>query len=167
MNVKKYLSVIVFVISIIVSSSLFAEQGLMQIDKSKGLLSKDDLQKMYLEYLTTEGFKGEIDQDGDVRFKNEGLTYYISIDEKDQEFFRLVLPQVYEFDETKDLTKAIIACEYATGRTKVAKVSIVKNKVWVSAEMLLSAPDQFKTIFKRTLGVCQTARKIFMEKIRE
>jgi hypothetical protein len=152
---------------LMISSVCFAEQGLMQLDKDKGLMTKESLQKMYLEYLTTEGYKGEIDNDGDVRFKSEGFTYYISVDEKDQQFFRLVLPQIYEFDEAKEGSKAVAACEYATGRTKVAKVSIVSNKVWVSAEMLLVSPEQFKPIFPRTIGVCQTARKIFMEKIKE
>lgn len=166
MGFKKYVFLIILFFSMVVYSQVSAEQGLMQIDKTQGLQSKEDLQKMYVDYLNAEGFKPEIDSSGDIFFKYETTPFYIAVEEKDPQFFRIFIPQIWEFAD-KDLNKALAACEYTTGHIKVAKVSIVRNYVWVSAESLVPAPDQFKLIFKRTLSVCKTARVVFMEKMRE
>ena len=45
---------------------------------------------MYVDFLTEEGYKPTVDSDGDVRFKKEGMTYFISVHSNDPQYFRIV-----------------------------------------------------------------------------
>ena len=50
-----------------------------------------ELQDMYVSFLLEEGYRPEVDQDGDVVFKREGRTYFIAVNAEDPGFFQLVL----------------------------------------------------------------------------
>ena len=84
----------------IFSLALLMPMGLYAKDYSKKYL-----QDVYIKILKSEGYRPKIDNDGDVRFKKEGSTYYFSIDEDDSDFLRLVLTNIYEIDGEKDAEK--------------------------------------------------------------
>lgn len=127
--------------------------------------NKERLQRMYVNYLKEEGYKPEIDQDGDVVFKHEGKTYVITIDERDPQFFRLVLPNIWSRDiDTVDaeLLFVMAAAQVATAVTKVAKVHVVGNKsVWVSIELFVMRPEDFQGVFYRLLSAMDAAKQQF------
>jgi hypothetical protein len=142
-------------------------QGMMQLDREKLSKSKEDLQKMYMDYLTFEGYKPEIDVDGDIQFRIDGLMCYIAIDEKDPQFFRIFSPSVWDFDNEDERKKVMSACDYVTGMTKVAKIFTIKKRVCISVELFVSSPENFKPVFFRSIGVLQNAKRKFVEKIKE
>jgi hypothetical protein len=105
--------------------------------------------ELYKNYLSQEGYKPEIDDDGDLRFKREGRTFYIFIDKKDKDFFRLVLPGFWSFNKDTELLKVLEACDYANFLTKSAKVYTTKDIVSSCIEMFLPSPQSFAPNFER------------------
>jgi len=130
-------------------------------------MDKQEMAKMYMEYLDGEGYRPEIDSDGDVRYKHEGRTYFIIVDEKDQEFFRICFPSFWSVDDEIERRQVLVACDHATGTTKVAKVYTVGDKVWGSYELFIQKPEDFKPVFARGMRAIRAAVASFVSKMRE
>jgi len=130
-------------------------------------MNKKELAKMYVDYLSKEGFHPELDKDGDVVFKSEGKTYLIIADENDPVYFRLIFPNFWAIESEPERQKVLVAADYATGRTKVAKVYTTQNNnVWASIEVFLRKPEDFKEIFQRSMSALQASVANFVEKMR-
>lgn len=54
--------------------------------------------ELYRNFLAEEGYAARIDDDGDVVFKCERMTFFISADEDDEDFFSLVCPHFWPID---------------------------------------------------------------------
>lgn len=124
-------------------------------------MEKKELQTLYTEYLSNEGYKPEVDGDGDVRFKKEGAKFVILIDERDPEFFALALPNIWDFDSDAKKALSIDACNRVNAEVKSAKLFTVKNNVWVSSELMFGEPAQFKAVFERITAAALHARQVF------
>ena len=135
--------------------------------KASDAVSKEQLQRLYSEYLTEEGYKPEVDADGDVRFKREGRLYFIAVSEQDPGFFRLVLPNVWPIENEAERSKVLAAADYSNAKTKVCKVFIVKKHVWLSVELFFASPRDFKGVFSRAMAAIDTGVVKFAEKMRE
>jgi hypothetical protein len=131
------------------------------------MMDKKQRAQMYEEYLKEEGFHPEIDKDGDVVFKTEGKIYVIIIDENDEEFFRLLFPNFWPIESEQERAKVERAALHATAETKVAKVFPVKDDVMASIEIFCNPPQNFKSVFKRSISALQTAVRTFATKMRE
>lgn len=129
-------------------------------------MDKKERAQMYMDYLRSEGFSPQLDQDQDIFFKFEGRTYLILIDERDEEFFRLVFPNFWSIDNEAERVKVEKAALQATADTKVAKVFPVKDNVWATIELFCLPPDSFKGVFKRGLSALRSAVNTFTEKMR-
>jgi hypothetical protein len=123
--------------------------------------------QMFREFLESEGYDSEIDDDGDVIFRQGGRTYLILIDEDDEEFFRLVFPNFWSIDSEEERERVEKAALYATAKTKVAKVFPVRNNVWATIEMFISPIEGFKPVFDRSMRALHVAVHSFAEKMRE
>lgn len=132
-------------------------------------VNRQQLTHMYMEYLTEEGYNPSLDADGDVRFKAEGFTYYIIIDEKDERYFRLLFPNFWSIDDGEELARALVAANYATMVTKVAKVYVREDGKDTSAaiEMFVDPPEQFKSTFPRCMSALRASVNTFVEKMKE
>jgi len=127
--------------------------------------TKPEISKLeiYKAYLTKEGYRPEVDSDGDLIFKKEGGSYCIIVDEKDREYFRLVYTNFWPIENDNERLRVLKACDYATARTKVAKVYIVKNNVWATVELFLPNPQDFEPIFERLCRTLTYAVKNFAD----
>jgi hypothetical protein len=123
--------------------------------------------EMYAEYLREEGYKPTIDGENVVRFKEEGRIYCILVDAQDPQFFRIIFPNFWEIRGQEQRMKVLAAADAATGKTKVAKVFTVDNDVWASIEIFLPSPEQFRSIFPRSMGALKAAVGHFVAKMRE
>lgn len=132
-------------------------------------MNRQQLAQMYMKYLTEEGYNPSLDADGDVRFKAEGFTYYIIIDEKDERYFRLLFPNFWSIDDGEELARALVAANYATMVTKVAKVYVREDGKDTSAaiEMFVDPPEQFKSTFPRCMSALRASVNTFVEKMKE
>lgn len=141
--------------------------NVMAENTSQQTMSKDDLQYLYTEYLTEEGYKPEIDSDGDVSFKREGRTYFIGVDEDDPEYFRVVLANIWPIESEGERRLVVLAADESNNRSKVSKVYTVKDNVWVSIELFVAQPEDFKGVFRRSMSALDNGVSNFVKKMRE
>jgi hypothetical protein len=128
----------------------------------------DGRQSIYMAYLWQEGFSPDFDTDGDIIFKKEGRTYFVTVGKNDTAFLDLLLPNIWSIKSDAERTKAANAVSFANGSTKVAKTYISgETDQWVSIalEMYLENPDDFKILFSRMLRVIDAAEKDFISKM--
>lgn len=128
--------------------------------------SKKELQDLYVTYLTDEGFKPEVDEDGDVRFKREGKTYFINVDEADTASFRLVLANIWPIESQEERAEVRIAMDHCNALAKVAKAYMVRDNVWVAIETFIARPRDFEVIFQRSLDALDHGVGLFARRMR-
>ena len=136
-------------------------------DQAADAPSKEQLQRLYVEYLSAEGYRPSIDGDGDVKFKREGRTYFIIVSEKDPEFFRLVLANIWEIEGDVERSRVLQAADHSNAVSKVSKVYIVKDNVWVCVELFVAAPEDFRGVFQRSMSAMETGVSNYVERMRE
>lgn len=140
----------------------------MDAGAAEGAWDKAALQQMYVDFLAGEGYRPEVDGDGDVVFKKEGRTYYIMVDDRDPEFFRLAFPAIWQIDDEEERSRVLIAAEEANRNCKVAKTYIMGgNRVWVNTELFVAQPEDFKRVFTRALSSADYGATVFWNKIKE
>lgn len=130
-------------------------------------MTKNERVAGYMEFLVKEGYRPEIDQDGDVKFKREGRTYYIITDEKDEEYFRIVFPNFWSIDDELERQQVLVACDYSNAKSKVSKLYVANNDVWAALEVYLQEPTAYRALFERYMSSLANAVKNFVEKMRE
>jgi hypothetical protein len=129
--------------------------------------NKKELQEMYLSYLAEEGYKAEIDADGDIRIEHDNYSDYIFIDENDLEFFRLVRPNIWNIESEEERFKVLKSADAATSKSKVAKVYTIENKVHTGIEIFVARPKDFEGVFKRALRALGNGHNNFRENMKE
>lgn len=128
---------------------------------------KKDLQKMYMDYLEEEGYKPEIDSDGDVQFKAEGKTYFINVVEDDPTYFRVVLANIWPIESEEERHQVLIAMDYSNAKAKVTKSYMVKDNVWVGIEIFLPRPEDFSAVFPRCMSALNHGTAHYVTRMRE
>ena len=151
------------VAAVVVALGLFGSAQAPAAD----LTTKEDFQNFYMEYLTAEGYRPEVDSDGDVSFKREGLTYYIIVNEGDAEFFELALPNIHHIESDTDRVDVYAAADYSNAKSKVSKVYMVNDDVWVTAELFVASPGDFKAVFDRVMAAVLNGANNFIEQLAE
>jgi hypothetical protein len=135
-------------------------------------MTRAELQKMYLDFLKSQNIKAQVDQDGDIEFIWEGthfktMTYYIVVDETDQQFFQIVKVGGYPLETSQEKRRAPLAASYATKKTEVVKLFVNSrgDNIFVSAEMLLASPGDFKAAFPKLMREIEKAMLYFLEQM--
>ncbi len=126
-------------------------------------MDKQEIASKYLDFLSQEGFRPSVDEDGDVTFRYEGGFYGILIDPKDVKYVRLVFPNFWSIDSKDEGDRASRACVYATGKTKVAKVYTVRDNVWAAIELFCPSTEAFQAVFPRCMGALRASVSNFRE----
>ena len=131
-------------------------------------MTKAERADLYVNYLATEGFRPDIDPDGDVAFRCEGWAYVILIDETDENYFALLCPNFWEIENEGELDRALVAANYATRTTKVAKIFLRSDNKNTSAslEMFFDGPEGFERVFSRALSALRTGVRTFADHMR-
>lgn len=130
-------------------------------------LTKDELTALYMTWLAADGFRPEIDKDGDVAFKYEGASLFIRPAVDDPQFHVIAMPGIWSIDSEAERARVRIAALKATAETKVVKVVVYNNSVWVLAELFLPKRECFKDIYERCLRALQAARRTFVQAMSE
>ena len=120
--------------------------------------SKTQLQEVYVSYLKEQGYQPKVDSDGDVVFKVQGITFYIAVDEKDLQSFRIVLPNFWKIESSEEKEKAYKAANSVNGKIKVAKVymNAKEDRMLMDANIYVENPESFKPHFLRMVNVLIT-----------
>ena len=128
--------------------------------------SRDELQRFYIAALENQNYHAERDDDGDIRFRHEGHSYFIEVREDDPMFFRVVLPNFWDIDSPAERLRVLDAANLATGDTKIAKVFTVRDSTWAACELFLPAQDDFVPILQRCLLAIRSAVNLFTDTMR-
>ena len=126
-------------------------------------MTNQELAELYRAHLSEEGFSPKIDSDGDVIFKFEGRSHFISVNAEDENFFRLIFPNFWPIENEDERKKVNAAALQATAKTKVAKIFPVKDNVCASIEMFCSPPEVFKAVLTRSLNALRAGVENFRE----
>lgn len=116
------------------------------------------------EFLRSQGFQFEQDDDGDLVFKYQMRTFLYYANDDDQGYFQLAMPAI--FDVTEDNREAVLeAANNVTKTVKVAKAIVVNSEVWLMAELLLDTTPVYDDIVPRVLGILMGAQQEFYNQI--
>lgn len=130
-------------------------------------MSAKDLQKMYMDFLSDEGYRPEVDKDGDVQFKAEGKTFFIDVDAEDLTYFRVALPNIWPIESEQERLQCYVAADFSNAQAKVAKTYLVQDNIWVGIEVFVAEPQDFKKIFARSMSALGNGVNQFVTKMRE
>ena len=107
---------------------------------------------LILAWLSDEGFKHEVDEDGDVHFRYQGRDLYFTPDE-DENYFRLILPNIYVADD-ENRFHVLEACNTITRDYKVLKAYLTpQGNLWLSIELFVDSTPDIQDFFERCCDI--------------
>jgi hypothetical protein len=129
-------------------------------------MEKKELQDIYLNALKEEGYKGEIEEDGDIGFKFEGERYWITPDEKDADFFDLYNIGKWDFKDDADKIKGLRALNEVNQTKKLVKIYMNdEGCICTNVGFFVKETKDFILHFTRSLGMIQGAIDSFIEEM--
>lgn len=128
--------------------------------------TKQQLQTTYSDFLATEGFRPELTQNGNVRFRREGRSYVIYVDADDPTYFRLVLAFSADDKSPQARIRRLEGINTASNEVKVVKAFLDSDgDPTFAAEMFLVVPGDFKTTLTRLLRAMDNAYDKYTKKV--
>ncbi len=134
-----------------------------------------DLNKLMLNFLAEEGFRPH-ETDFGIAFKKEGFNYLYLKDDDDEQYFRLMMPAIFEVTEDNE-DMVLRAMNYVNNSIKVVKLYTMDmtneedNKkdisVWVAFEILADSTPELGDIVPRAISLLDAARVGFLAKLEE
>ena len=116
-------------------------------------------------WLQEQGFKCNLDQDGDAIFRYEGANMYVSVDKDDPLFLKIVMPSIYEVEN--NYSKVLEAVNKVCTRIKVIKALLVQNRVHLVIEMFVDTTPEVDDFFERCCDILIAGRRAFAEALNE
>ena len=117
-----------------------------------------------LEFLRKEGFCPEVDENNNIVFKYQMVTFVFFNNDEDEDYFQLAMPFIYNVtDDNRDI--ALEALNNTNQSVKVAKVCLVDDCAWVFFEIFLDSSPEVKDILPRALNCLMATRQTFYENI--
>ena len=133
-----------------------------------------DLNKLMMDFLAEEGFRPHETPFG-IAFKNEGFNFLYFKDEEDEQYFRLMMPAI--FDVTEDNEDTIMrAMNDVNGSIKVVKLYTMEmedadgkkdTSVWVAFEILADTTPELTDIVPRAISLLMGGRQAFLAKLED
>jgi len=133
-----------------------------------------DLNKLMIDYLAEEGFRPHETPFG-IAFKKEGYNFLFFKDENDEQYFRLMMPAI--FDVTEDNEETVLrAMNDVNGSIKVVKLYTMEmedqdgkkeTNVWVAFEILADSTPELGDIVPRAIDLLHGGRVAFLGKLEE
>lgn len=133
-----------------------------------------DLNKLMIDFLAEEGFRPHETEFG-IAFKVEGFNYLYFKDEEDEQYFRLMMPAIFQVTEDNEDT-ILHAMNEVNGSIKVVKLYTMDmdgekgekdTSVWVAFEILADTTPELKDIVPRAINLLQGARIAFLAKLEQ
>ncbi len=115
------------------------------------------------EYLAENGYRYDIDGDGDLHFKIEGVNLYCTDNGDDAQYFRIIMPNIYQLEDNR--VKVLEAINKACREWKVLKAYLVEDRLWLSIEMFVDSTPDVADFLPRCFKILLGARKDMAEAI--
>ena len=133
-----------------------------------------DLNKLIFDFLAEEGFRPHETEFG-IAFKSEGFNFLFFKDEEDEQYFRLMMPAIFEVTEDNE-DMILQAMNDVNSNIKVVKLYTMEmedeeNKkstsVWVAFEILADTTPEMGDIVPRAITLLKGGRIAFLARLEE
>lgn len=119
-----------------------------------------NLKEMMLNFLREEGFCPKEEEFG-IAFKCEGASFVYFEDEEDDQFFRLMMPGIYDVTE-ENFGDVLITMNKVNAEIKVVKAYTPSpDAVWLSFEVLVDSTPVLADIVPRAISILRSAQRKF------
>ena len=120
------------------------------------------MQTLFKQYLGTKGITPTNEIEEQITFFSDGLYYIFAYDNSDQNYFRIILPNVFKIVDNKSNYDSLV--NDLNQHFKVAKTYITANDmIWIAAEQFIYSREGIDLMFER----CITLLKIVTDYFRE
>lgn len=120
-------------------------------------------EELVKEFLSNEGYRFDVDGDGDIHFKFEGVNLYFTVDKDDQNYFRLIMPNIYQLEGNR--VKVLEAINTVARDLKVIKAFLVEDYLWLTVELFIDSTPELEDFFPRCMGLLKAGRDKIAEEI--
>jgi hypothetical protein len=121
----------------------------------------------YMAWLNEQGYRPELDNDQDISFKHERINFVLFANEKDETFFRLMVPYFWELETEEETQKATTTIMKLNTDYKAAKFYIMQNDVCVAIECFYAKIEDVFPILGRQIDLLASAMREFRQLMRE
>lgn len=125
-----------------------------------------NLKELMLNYLREEGFCPKEEEFG-IAFKCEGLNFLFLYDSDDDQYFRLMMPGI--FDVTEENFPAVLpALNKVNSEIKVVKAyTPVPDEVWLGFEVVVDSTPVLADFVPRGIAMLRAGQRKFYEAIQQ
>ncbi|MEM1054549.1 MAG: hypothetical protein AAGI52_03405 [Bacteroidota bacterium] len=141
---------------------LFVLAALILAPATYAQMSDTELQELYVGFLASEGIEGWVDSDGDVQFEYNDRSYFMETNDGDNEFFRVVLWNIWPIESNEEAVQVAFAVDAANREMKVAKAYTIDDNVWIACELFVGEPGDFAPVWNRCMTSIEDAMDTFV-----
>ena len=124
------------------------------------------LKELMLNYLREEGFCPKEEEFG-LAFKCEGLNFIFFYDEEDDQYFRLMMPGIFDVTE-ENFPAVLLAMNKVNSELKVVKAyTPVPDAVWIGFEVIVDTAPVLADFVPRGINMLRAAQRKFYEAIQQ
>lgn len=149
--------IITFILGLLILPSVSFAQNNSEFN-SEQLALRTDL----FNFLREEGFMPEYDTDEDIKFKSEGLTYYIRVSKTDENPMFVVLFRQFNNPEDYSLETIVMASKNLN-LYKGVKVLCFENSFRIGAEMFVRDSEAVKDAFYKLKDIIDSVKSDFLD----
>ena len=133
-----------------------------------------DLNKLMMNYLADEGFRPHETPFG-IAFKSEGVNFLYFKDPEDEQYFRLMMPAIFEVTEDNE-DMVLHAMNDVNSNIKVVKLYTMdlndedgnkETSVWAAFEILADTTPELVDIVPCAITLLRGARLAFLSRLEE
>ena len=142
--------VILLIVALAMSMATFAQKEYTYQQKQ--------LRDRIFSYIKGEGYRPEIDDDGDIMFKKEGDTYFVIVSADNSAPMYLSLTKIFTYSGSFTKYK-IKQCMQEINLYKMCKLVPLDESCEIRVEMFLNDAGSFTSIFEKALSVMKQAEE--------
>lgn len=114
------------------------------------------------QYLRTEGYVPEIDSDGDIKFKKEGDTFFVSVSKSDTSPYYVSLLSYYNYEKALSKEKIAAALE-ELNLWKGVKVVLFSDSFAIQGSMFVNNAEAFTSVMPKLFSIMRSVEQELAE----
>lgn len=125
----------------------------------------DGLQGRVMSALQEEGFRPEVDADGDVSYKVEGQQLFVRCVDGEPAMMRVFGQWQITDDLPQDITKQLLAANDVSLSLNIVKTGLANGNLIVTGEHLVAPADDVKSLVQSTTQMVLTAVQLWHQAV--
>ena len=114
--------------------------------------------EIFQEWLRNNGYRFEVQPFG-ISFKHQGGHFIISDNSGDELYLQIVMPAVYQLNDSSEKLHALEACNELTKSVKCLKAFFAdEDTIWLSTEMYVDHTPELDDFMDRLLHILNQGR---------